>query len=87
MAVNGKGRTVYAVTKRRGVLPLLAAFFAQANPGPLKEALAMIALPSAHALPPLRPPSEATMAKLPPALDGLRACVDAPCGSRWMSWA
>lgn len=62
-----------AIALQRRLLPLLGAIFAETNPGPLKEALAMIGLPSGHALPPLRRPTEATMAALRAAIDSLRA--------------
>lgn len=66
------GRLDQAIAAQRRLLPLLAAIFAEVNPGPLKEALAMIGLPSGHALPPLRRPGKATMEALRSALDALR---------------
>jgi 4-hydroxy-tetrahydrodipicolinate synthase len=67
------GRIAECVAAQRKLLPLLDAIFAEMNPGPLKEALAMIGLRAGHALPPLSAPSETTKARLRQALDGLRA--------------
>ena len=66
------GRLDQAIAAQRRLLPLLAAIFAETNPGPLKEALSMIGLRAGHALPPLRRPGEATMQALRSALDALR---------------
>lgn len=65
------GRLDQAIGAQRRLLPLLEALFAETNPGPLKEALAMIGLPSGHALPPLRVPSDAVLNRLRAALDPL----------------
>lgn len=67
------GRIAEAVAEQRRLAPLLEAVFGEHNPGPLKEALTMIGIPAGEALPPLGPPSEATVAKLRKAMDGLRA--------------
>jgi 4-hydroxy-tetrahydrodipicolinate synthase len=67
------GQLGEAIAAQRRLLPLLDAIFAEPNPGPLKEALGMIGLPSGHALPPLRHPAEATMAALRVAIASLRA--------------
>ena len=66
------GRLDRAIAAQRRLLPLLNAIFAETNPGPLKEALAMIGLPAGHALPPLAPPAEAVMAKLRAEIEALR---------------
>lgn len=66
------GRLDDAIVQQRRLLPILSAIFSEPNPGPLKEALAMIGLPSGHVLPPLRRPAEATMAALRTAIDDLR---------------
>lgn len=67
-----EGRLPQAVAAQRRLLPVLDAIFAEPNPGPLKEALALIGLPSGHVHLPLQRPSEATMAALRSALAGLR---------------
>jgi 4-hydroxy-tetrahydrodipicolinate synthase len=73
LELGRSGRIAECVAAQRKLLPLLDAVFAEMNPGPLKAALGMIGLPAGQALPPLRPPSEATVEKLRHALDGLRA--------------
>ncbi|HWK46318.1 MAG TPA: dihydrodipicolinate synthase family protein [Stellaceae bacterium] len=66
------GRLDEAIAAQRRLLPLLDAIFAEPNPGPLKEALGMIGLPSGHALPPLRRPAETVLVALRAAIDALR---------------
>jgi len=46
------------------IRPLMQTLFAEGNPGPLKEALAMIGLPVGQALRPLAPPSPELLARL-----------------------
>lgn len=53
-----------AQVQQRRLLPLLDAVFAETNPGPLKEAMAMIGLPVGHVLRPLERPRPETMDKL-----------------------
>ncbi len=67
------GRLAEAIAAQRLLLPLLGALFAEVNPGPLKQAMAMIGQPVGPVLRPLRPPEEATMAALRAAIEGLRA--------------
>jgi 4-hydroxy-tetrahydrodipicolinate synthase len=66
------GKLPQAVKAQRRLLPLLAAVFAEANPGVLKEAMNLSGIPCGHALPPLRFPSDSTMAALRTALNALR---------------
>ncbi len=66
------GKLPAAVKAPRRLLPLLAAMFAEANPGVLTEAMNLSGIPCRHALPPLRFPSDATMAALRTALNALR---------------
>ena len=60
-----------ALAGTQALKPMMDAVFAEGNPGPLKEALAMIGLPCGDALRPLGPPSEATKARLRAVLPGL----------------
>ena len=67
-----EGRLAEAIAAQRRLLPLLSALFGEVNPGPLKEAMAMIGQPVGPVLSPLRAPSEATMAALRSAIEELR---------------
>lgn len=62
-----------ALKRHRALFPLLDAIFAECNPGPLKEAMRLIGHDIGRVLLPLRPPSQATMAKLEKAIADLRA--------------
>lgn len=55
------------------LVPLLDATFSEMNPGPLKEAMAMVGLEVGHALRPLVVPGEQTMARLRAAVRQLQA--------------
>lgn len=68
-----EGRLPQAIAAQRRLLPLLSALFGEVNPGPLKEAMAMIGQPIGPVLLPLRAPSAATMASLRAAMDELRS--------------
>lgn len=67
------GQLKDAVAAQRRLLPLLAAIFAETNPGPLKQAMAMIGQPIGGVLRPLREPGAATMAALRAAMEQLKA--------------
>ncbi len=56
--------------------PMLDAVFAEANPGPLKQAMAMIGHPVGDARLPLQPPSPETVALLERALAPMQAAWD-----------
>jgi 4-hydroxy-tetrahydrodipicolinate synthase len=62
-----------ALVRHRQVLPLLDVVFAEANPGPLKEALNLMGLDVGHALLPLKTPSETTLNKLRQVMSELRS--------------
>ena len=66
------GRTGDALEALHGMGELLQAVFAEGNPGPLKEALAMIGLPVGNALRPLGPPSAGLRQRLLPVVRELR---------------
>lgn len=70
-ALSAAGKHAEAVAAQRRLLPLIDAVFAEANPGPLKTAMALVGFPSGTALSPLVPPAEATMARLGAALRNL----------------
>ena len=65
------GQFKNALAAQRRLLPL-AAIFAETNPGPLKQAMAMIGQPIGGILRPLREPGTATMAALRAAMEGLK---------------
>lgn len=67
------GQFPEALAAQRRLLPLLAVIFAETNPGPLKQAMAMIGQPIGGVLRPLREPGITTMAALRSAVGGLRA--------------
>jgi 4-hydroxy-tetrahydrodipicolinate synthase len=62
-----------ALKRHRALFPLLDAIFAECNPGPLKEAMRLVGHDIGRVLLPLKPPSQATMAKLEKAIADLRA--------------
>ena len=68
-----------ALERQAELQPLLAAIFAETNPGPLKAAMAMADLPVGYPLLPLSPPARDTLARLqavvPPALLRERAAA------------
>ncbi len=53
------------------LLPLMDAAFSEVNPGPLKEAMAMVGLDVGHPLRPLVIPSDENMTRLKAAVEGL----------------
>lgn len=59
-----KGDVAAAMRRHAEIFPLLDLIFSEPNPGPLKAALAMRGLPVGGVLPPLRAPSEQTLAGL-----------------------
>ncbi|HKW94228.1 MAG TPA: 4-hydroxy-tetrahydrodipicolinate synthase [Methylomirabilota bacterium] len=61
-----------ALARQQRLLPLLDAAFAETNPGPLKEAMAMIGLPVGHVLRPLERPRPETMVKLEAAVRAMQ---------------
>jgi 4-hydroxy-tetrahydrodipicolinate synthase len=63
-----------ALARQRQITPLLDACFAETNPGPLKEAMAMVGLPVGSALRPLQRPR-------PDTIDRLRAAIAALQGA------
>jgi len=54
-----------------GLIPLMDAVFAEMNPGPLKEAMAMVGMNVGHALRPLMTPSPENMKRLRKVVKGL----------------
>jgi 4-hydroxy-tetrahydrodipicolinate synthase len=56
----GKGDLQNAIKLHKKVLPLLSVLYSEPNPGPLKDALAMIGRPCGHVRPPLLPPTKST---------------------------
>jgi 4-hydroxy-tetrahydrodipicolinate synthase len=71
-----------ALRRQRALFPLMDAIFAECNPGPLKAAMRMIGLDMGDVLLPLKPPSEATLAKLERAIQGLRAARILPAAAK-----
>lgn len=61
-----------ALAKQQRLWPLLDAAFAETNPGPLKEAMAMLGMPVGPVLRPLQRPRPETVAKLAAAIGTLR---------------
>ena len=70
-ALAGAGNLRAALARQQRLLPLLDAAFAETNPGPLKEAMAMIGMPVGHVLRPLQRPRPETMDKLRAAISAL----------------
>ncbi len=71
-ALASSGNLKGALARQQRLLPLLDAAFAETNPGPLKEAMAMIGMPVGHVLRPLQRPRPETMEKLRAAIAALR---------------
>ncbi len=71
-ALASAGNLKAALAKQRRLAPLLDAVFSETNPGPLKEAMAMLGMPVGHALLPLTPPRPETMEKMRAAIAGLQ---------------
>jgi 4-hydroxy-tetrahydrodipicolinate synthase len=71
-ALAGGGNLRAALARQQRLLPLLDAAFAETNPGPLKEAMAMVGMPVGHVLRPLQTPKPETMDKLRAAIQALR---------------
>jgi len=69
MAAGGDLRA--AMKELHALRPMMNAVFAEGNPGPLKEALAMIGMPVGPALRPLGPPSAETRERLRAVLPAL----------------
>lgn len=63
-ALASAGNLKGALARQHRLLPLLDAAFAETNPGPLKEAMAMMGMPVGHVLRPLQRPRPETMARL-----------------------
>ena len=61
-----------AVARQRQITPLLDACFAETNPGPLKEAMAMVGLSVGSVLRPLQRPRPETMDRLRAAIAALQ---------------
>jgi 4-hydroxy-tetrahydrodipicolinate synthase len=72
-ALASAGNLKGALVRQQQLLPLLDAAFAETNPGPLKEAMAMVGLPVGHVLRPLQRPRPETMEKLQAAVRALQA--------------
>jgi 4-hydroxy-tetrahydrodipicolinate synthase len=72
-ALASAGNLKGALARQQALLPLLDAAFAETNPGPLKEAMAMVGLPVGHVLRPLQRPRPETMEKLQAAVRALQA--------------
>jgi len=72
-ALASAGNLKGALARQQQILPLLDAAFAETNPGPLKELMAMVGLPVGHVLRPLQQPRPETMAKLKAAVRALQA--------------
>jgi len=62
-----------ALARHQALAPLLAAVFAECNPGPLKAAQAMIGMPMGPVLTPLRAPSAEVTSRLAACLPALQA--------------
>jgi 4-hydroxy-tetrahydrodipicolinate synthase len=73
-ALASAGNLKAALARQQQITPLLDAVFAETNPGPLKEAMAMAGMPVGHVLRPLQRPRPETM-------DKLRAAVKAMQGT------
>jgi 4-hydroxy-tetrahydrodipicolinate synthase len=71
-ALASAGNLKAALAKQQRLLPLLDAVFSETNPGPLKEAMAMLGMPVGHALRPLQQPKPETMEKMRVAIAGLQ---------------
>src|SRR5499426_315867 len=71
-ALASAGNLKGALARQQSILPLLDAAFSETNPGPLKEAMAMVGLPVGHVLRPLQLPRPETMKKLEAAVCALQ---------------
>src|SRR5215831_8792559 len=71
-ALASAGNLKGALVRQQRLLPLLDAAFSETNPGPLKEAMAMVGLPVGHVLRPLQLPRPETMKKLEAAVRALQ---------------
>jgi 4-hydroxy-tetrahydrodipicolinate synthase len=71
-ALASAGNLKGALARQQRLLPLLDAAFSETNPGPLKEAMAMVGLPVGHVLRPLQLPRPETMKKLEAAVRALQ---------------
>jgi 4-hydroxy-tetrahydrodipicolinate synthase len=71
-ALASAGNLRGALARQQRLLPLLDAAFCETNPGPLKEAMAMMGMPVGHALRPLQRPRPETMDKLRAAIAALQ---------------
>ncbi len=72
-ALASGGNLPGALARQQQILPFLDAVFAETNPGPLKEAMAMVGMPVGHVLRPLQRPRPETMEKLRAAVHTLQA--------------
>src|SRR5229473_2920239 len=72
-ALASAGNLKGALARQQQIVPLLDATFAETNPGPLKELMAMMGLPVGHVLRPLQRPRPETMEKLLAAVRALQA--------------
>jgi 4-hydroxy-tetrahydrodipicolinate synthase len=72
-ALAAAGDLRAALARQRLITPLLDAVFSETNPGPLKEAMAMVGLPVGHVLRPLQRPRPETMDRLRAAVAALQA--------------
>jgi 4-hydroxy-tetrahydrodipicolinate synthase len=66
------GRVRESLRELESMRPLMNAVFSEGNPGPLKEALAMIGIPMGDALRPLMPPASGLRERLLPILKDLQ---------------
>ncbi len=71
-ALASAGKLKAALAKQQRLLPLLDAVFSETNPGPLKEAMAMLGMPVGHVLRPLQQPRPETMEKMRKAIAELK---------------
>ncbi len=71
-AAGIQGDIAAAVREQRRLIPFFDAIFAECNPGPLKEAMAMAGLKCGSALPPLRAPGPDLRQKLAGVVADLR---------------
>jgi 4-hydroxy-tetrahydrodipicolinate synthase len=72
-ALASGGNLPGALARQQQILPFLDAVFAETNPGPLKEAMAMVGMPVGHVLRPLQRPRPEAMEKLRAAVHTLQA--------------
>jgi 4-hydroxy-tetrahydrodipicolinate synthase len=71
-ALASAGNLKAALARQQQITPLLDAVFAETNPGPLKEAMAMAGMPVGHVLRPLQRPRPETIEKLRAAVKAMQ---------------